>query len=96
MALNEKFRSVHNICIERLWVDITAQVGASWAEAFTNLEMNFGLDINNIHHIWLLHHLFLQSLNDQLSFFAESWNQHCMQIRDGSNRSPADMFDLIC
>ena len=83
---------MHNIRIERLWVDITAQVGASWAEAFTNLEMNFGLDINNTHHIWLLHHLFLQSLNDQLSFFAESWNQHRMQIRDGPNRSPADMF----
>jgi hypothetical protein len=85
-------RSVHNIRIERLWVDITAQVGASWAEAFTDLEVNYGLDINNTHHIWLLHHLFLQTLNDQLSFFAESWNQHRMQIRDGPNRSPADMF----
>ena len=85
-------RSVHNIRIERLWVDITAQIGASWAEAFTDLEINHGLDINNTHHIWLLHYLFLQTLNDQLSFFAESWNQHRMQIRDGPNRSPADMF----
>lgn len=85
-------RSVHNIRIERLWVDITAQVGASWAESFTDLEISNGLDINNTHHIWLLHHIFLQSLNQQLSFFAESWNQHRMQIRDGPNRSPADMF----
>jgi hypothetical protein len=73
-------------------VDITAQVGASWAEAFTDLEINNGLDINNMHHIWLLHHIFLQSINQQLSFFVESWNQHRMQIHDGPNRSPADMF----
>jgi len=85
-------RSVHNIRIERLWVDVTAQVGASWAKAFTDLELHHGLDINNTHHIWLLHYLFLQTLNEQLSFFAESWNQHQMQICGGPNRSPADMF----
>ena len=73
-------------------MDITAQVGASWAEAFTDLEINNGLYINNTHHIWLLHHIFLQSLNQQLSLFAESWNQHQMQIHDSPNHSPADMF----
>jgi len=78
--------------IERLWVDVTAQVGSLWAEAFTNLEMHHGLDINNSHHIWLLHFLFLPTINQQLSFFAESWNQHRIQIRGGPNRSPADMF----
>ncbi len=57
-----------------------------------DLELYHGLDINNTHHIWLLHHLFLQTLNQQLSFFAESWNLHQLQIRVGPNRSPADMF----
>jgi hypothetical protein len=85
-------RSVHNIRIERLWVDVTAQLGASWAEVFTALELHHGLNINNTHHIWLLHFLFLPMINQQLSFFAESWNQHRMQIRGGPNRSPADMF----
>jgi hypothetical protein len=78
--------------IERLWVDVTAQVGAFWADLFTVLELRHGLDINNIHHIWLLHHLFFHLINQQLAFFAESWNQHRIQIRDGPNRSPADMF----
>jgi len=78
--------------IERLWVDVTAQVGAFWADIFTTLELRYGLDINNIHHIWLLHHLFLHLINHQLAFFAESWNQHRIQIRDGPNRSPANMF----
>jgi hypothetical protein len=90
--LNLEFRSVHNVRIERLWVDVTAQVGAFWAELFTQLELQYGLDINNLYHIWLLHHLFLPIINQQLAFFAESWNQHRIQIRDGPNRSPADMF----
>jgi hypothetical protein len=78
-------------------VDVTAQVGASWAESFVQLELRHGFDINNINHIWLLHHLFLDSINLQLSFFAESWNQHRLQIRDGPNRSPANLFgfDMI-
>ena len=78
--------------IEHLWVDVTAQVSAFWSDIFTNLELRYGLDINNIHHIWLLQHLFLDRINQQLAFFAESWNQHRIQIRDGPNRSPADMF----
>lgn len=85
-------RSVHNVRIEHLWVDITAQIGASWAEAFTELELTHGLDINNSNHIWLLHHLFLPMLNQQLQFFAEAWNHHRIQIRNGPNRSPVDMF----
>lgn len=78
--------------IERLWVDVTAQVGATWADHFIDLELHHGLDINNVNHIWLLHHLFLNTLNEQLAFWAESWNQHHIQIRHGPNRSPADMF----
>ncbi|KAJ7092053.1 hypothetical protein B0H15DRAFT_777894 [Mycena belliarum] len=86
--------SVHNVRIERLWGDVTAQVGASWADMFTMLEMHHGLNINNVHHIWLLHYLFLHQINEQLRFFMEAWNQHRIQIRRGTgpNRSPADMF----
>jgi hypothetical protein len=83
---------VHNIRIERLWVDVTAQVGAFWADIFTQLQLQHGLDANNIYHIWLLHHLFLHIINQQLAFFAEAWNQHRIQIRNGPNRSPADLF----
>ncbi|KAF8201209.1 hypothetical protein K438DRAFT_1905754 [Mycena galopus ATCC 62051] len=81
-------RSVHNVHIERLWIDVTAQVSATWGDHFTWLEVWYGLDINNVAHIWLLHLLFLGIINTQLTFFAESWNQHCIQIRNGANRSP--------
>ncbi|KAJ7224525.1 hypothetical protein GGX14DRAFT_350640 [Mycena pura] len=85
-------QSVHNIRIERLWVDVTAQVTATWSDHFITLELRYGLDSNNPAHIWLLHFLFLSTINSQLEFFAESWNQHRIQIRNGPNRSPTDMF----
>ncbi|KAJ7799222.1 hypothetical protein B0H14DRAFT_3092828 [Mycena olivaceomarginata] len=70
----------------------TERVGATWAEHFTALEIRYGLDINNVAHIWLLHFLFLGTINTQLAFFAEAWNQHRIQIRNSTNRSPTDMF----
>ena len=73
-------------------MDVTAQVGAAWSEFFTTLELQHDLNINNMHHIWLLHHLFLSLINQQLQFFVEAWNQHRIQIRNGPNRSPADLF----
>ncbi|KAG6909603.1 hypothetical protein DXG01_016642 [Tephrocybe rancida] len=72
--------------------DVQAQVGATWADLFTTLEMQYGLDINNPNHIWLLHYLFLNTINAQLDFFIQSWNHHRIQIRGGPNQSPADMF----
>lgn len=98
-CLNLFFRSVHNVRIERLWVDITVQVGATWSNVFLLLEMHHGLNINNPNHIWLLHYLFLATINTALGFFAESWNLHQIQIRNGPNRSPVDMFTfdmLVC
>ncbi|KAF8146552.1 hypothetical protein K438DRAFT_1922188 [Mycena galopus ATCC 62051] len=68
------------------------QVGATWGDHFTRLEVWYGLDIKNVAHIWPLHLLFLGTINTQLTFFAESWNQHHIQIRNGTNWSPTDMF----
>ena len=78
-------------------MDVTAQVGAYWADFFTQLELQHSLNNINVHHIWLLQHIFLHVINQQLSFFAEAWNQHKLKIQDGPNHSPADMFgfDMI-
>ncbi|KAF8178684.1 hypothetical protein K438DRAFT_1604747, partial [Mycena galopus ATCC 62051] len=62
----------------------------TWGDHFTWLEVRYGLDINNVTHIRLLYHL--GTINTQLTFFVESWNQHHIQIRNGANRSPTDMF----
>ncbi|KAL5537303.1 hypothetical protein ACEPAF_1126 [Sanghuangporus sanghuang] len=85
-------RSVHNIRIERLWVDVTMQVGSKWAAGFRRLEQDGGLSIENPNHIWLLHQLFLPVANSDLDAFVNAWNHHTMRIRGGPNRTPLDMF----
>ena len=58
------YRSVHNIRIERLWQDVTRGFGRKWKEFFQQLEVEWGLDPNNDAHIWLLHYLFLEAINE--------------------------------
>lgn len=85
-------RSVHNVRIERLWVDLTTTLGAKWAEFFQLLEVQYGLDPNNSNHLWLVHYLYLPEINAELHFFVETWNHHRIQIRGQPNRSPIDLF----
>lgn len=40
----------------------------------------------------LLHSLFLPRINEELEFFAQAWNHHKIQVRNGPNRSPIDFF----
>jgi hypothetical protein len=82
-------RSVHNIRIERLWVDVTAHVGRQWKEFFRNLEDYYGFVVDNEAHIWLLHHLFLPRLNQALKNWILVWNNHNVST---SNKSPNDMY----
>lgn len=56
------------------------------------LELHHGLDINSDQHIWLLHVLFLPLINQELELFRDSWNFHKIQLRNGPNRSPIEMF----
>ena len=79
------FRSVHNVCIECLWVDVTGQIGSSWADAFTNLELFHGLDINNPHHIWLLHILFLSIINSELELLHQ--DEIATEYRSGMDQT---------
>ncbi|KAJ4465847.1 hypothetical protein C8R41DRAFT_781229 [Lentinula lateritia] len=85
-------RSVHNVRIERLWVDVSHYCSQTWHDMFTLLEIHHGLQVSNLNHIWLLQHIFLPMINDQLSFWAESWNSHRVSQRHGPARSPEDMF----
>lgn len=72
--------------IERLWVDVTTQVGATWNRLFHLLELRNG------NHIWLVQYLFLEVINAQLEFFANAWNHHRIRISGAASRCPIDMF----
>jgi hypothetical protein len=83
--------------IERLWLNLTLAFGHKWYEFFHKLEFRHGLDINSSNHIWLLHHLFLPSINREVAEFVDTWNNHRIQIRQGTGRTPIDMyvFDML-
>jgi len=57
-----------------------------------DLEANEGLDVNNPSHIWLLHYLFLGHINSDAVAWAETWNNHKLQIRGERQQSPQEMF----
>ncbi|KAF8169970.1 hypothetical protein K438DRAFT_2061381 [Mycena galopus ATCC 62051] len=84
--------AIERICQSLLRIDPVWRIFERICDHFTRLEVQYGLDINNVAHIWLLHLLFLGTINTQLTFFAESWNQHRIQIRNGANWCPTDMF----
>lgn len=85
-------RSVHNTRIERLWYDVTHGFGQKWKNFFHDLEINHGLNPRSPGDIWLLHHLFLLSINEDALEWAEAWNSHKLQIKGERKRSPRDMF----
>ncbi|KAJ7730649.1 hypothetical protein B0H14DRAFT_2409566, partial [Mycena olivaceomarginata] len=85
--------STHNTRIERLWVEVGSQFARRWRAFFYRLERVHGLDRTNPHHLWLLHLLFLDDLNEDCATFQEEWNAHPIS-GEGHDQSPNDMFFL--
>ncbi|KAK6984673.1 hypothetical protein R3P38DRAFT_3332768 [Favolaschia claudopus] len=85
-------RSVHNTRIERLWYNVTHGFGKKWKVFFLDLETNHGLNPTRPGHIWLLHHLFLASINRDALDRCEAWNSHQLTVRRQRERSPRDLF----
>ncbi|KAG0693822.1 hypothetical protein DFH29DRAFT_815954 [Suillus ampliporus] len=73
-------RSVHNIRIECLWRDVTQGFGRKWKQFFQLLEDHHDLKPNLDAHVWLLHHVFLDAVNDDAFQWAEAWNHHQLRI----------------
>ncbi|KAL0573558.1 hypothetical protein V5O48_008391 [Marasmius crinis-equi] len=82
--------STRNTRIERLWVEVGRQFARQWRAFFFRLEAMHGLVRSNHGHIWLLHYLFLESINDDCQTFQEEWNAHPIS-GEGHNMSPNDM-----
>ncbi|VDB84695.1 unnamed protein product [Peniophora sp. CBMAI 1063] len=81
--------STKNQRIERLWLDVGIQYARRWRAFFLRLERLHGLDRKNPHHIWLLHALFLDAVNQDCATFQEEWNRH--PIRTESSQTPLQM-----
>ncbi|KAI0757508.1 hypothetical protein C8Q80DRAFT_1216109 [Daedaleopsis nitida] len=85
-------RSVHNIRIERLWVDVTCGFGQKWKEFFQLLEVSYGLDIDSDASIWLLHHLVLGAINRDATQWAAAWNNHTLELCGQRHLTPSQMY----
>jgi len=83
--------STRNTRIERLWLEVGIQFARAWRAFFSRLEELHGLERTNPHHLWLLHLLFLDSINDDCKEFQEQWNAHPVS-REGHNQSPQVVF----
>ncbi|KAF8119402.1 hypothetical protein EV363DRAFT_1177992, partial [Boletus edulis] len=84
-------RSMRNTRIERLWVETGTQFVRRWRGFFSRLERLHMLDPQRAHHIWLLHVLFLDSINDDCNDFRDEWNCHPISGPNTNNKSPMDL-----
>ena len=85
---------MHNTRIERLWYDVTNGYSQKWKNFFLELEHHHGLNPTMPAHIWLIHHLFLDAINQDTQDWAQSWNCHKLSTRGQRARTPCDMFVL--
>lgn len=74
--------------IERLWLDLGLQCVRRWKAFFYRLEERHGLDPTQPFHLWLIHTLFLDKLNEDLQEFQEMWNRHGVSTTQMSRKSP--------
>lgn len=79
---------MHNTRIERLWVEVGSQFVRRWKVFFKRLEAEYGLIKTNKTHLWLLHHLFLQDINEDSGRFQEDWNRHGVSGEVTQSRAP--------
>ncbi|KAJ7122623.1 hypothetical protein C8R43DRAFT_899656, partial [Mycena crocata] len=82
--------STRNTRIERLWVEVGSQFARRWRGFFQRLKRLHKLDPDNPHHLWLLHYVFLDNINQDCREFQENWNNHPISGK-GGDQTPADM-----
>ncbi|KAI6031180.1 hypothetical protein BKA83DRAFT_4044964, partial [Pisolithus microcarpus] len=83
--------STRNSRIERLWVEVGTQFARCWRAFFTRLENQHMLNPHSPNHLWLLHLLFLDSINADCLNFQQEWNCHPISGPDTNNKSPNDI-----
>ncbi|KZV59549.1 hypothetical protein PENSPDRAFT_695037 [Peniophora sp. CONT] len=58
-----------------------------WKSFFIQLELHDGLNPDQPAHIWLLHHLFLSVVDYDVQLWADLWNNHKLEHRDGEGQT---------
>ncbi|KAJ4494727.1 hypothetical protein C8J55DRAFT_416387 [Lentinula edodes] len=82
--------STGNTRAERTWPEVGSQFARAWRAFFFRLERVHGLQRNNPNHLWLLHNLFLSSINEDCDSFVQNWNSHPISGK-GHDKTPNDI-----
>lgn len=82
--------SVHNQRIERLWRDVNRIVVSRFLNIFLYLESHNVLDPCNEVHLYCLHLVYLDLINDTLNEFSGEWNNH--PVTTEANYSPQQLW----
>jgi len=94
--LIHRARSTCNTHIERLWVEVGTQFARRWRAFFTQLKNLHFLDAQNPAHLWLLHTLFLEDINQSCINFQNEWNCHPVSGPDMNNKSlNVNFFSIV-
>ena len=83
-------KSVHNQRIERLWRDLYTCCIHIYYNAFTYLEGQGLLQIENELHLYCLHFVFLPHINQHITEFRNGWD--CHPLSTERNRSPNQLW----
>jgi len=84
--------STHNQRIERVWRDVTKEVTFLYKELFTHIQEELHINFAESDMLFVLHALFMPSINTDLENFRVAWNNHPMRTSNG--RSPNQLFHL--
>ncbi|KAL3873483.1 hypothetical protein ACJMK2_036593 [Sinanodonta woodiana] len=77
---------------DRLWRDVYNAVISLFYELFVSLEVNDFLGPDSEKHIFCLHYVYKNVINDRLFQFMNSWNNH--KLRTENNKTPCQLFIL--
>ncbi|KAH3781721.1 hypothetical protein DPMN_159625 [Dreissena polymorpha] len=69
-------KSVHNQRVERMWRDVYEGSLGFYSELFSFLEDEGKLNIMNPLHIYALHYVYMQKINEKLKIWKDAWNTH--------------------
>ena len=77
-------KSTHNQRIERLWKDVYQGVLAVYYQLFCFMEDEGIIDPLNDLHLVVLHHVFLQKIQEKLDIWNRAWSQHRLRTARSS------------
>jgi len=84
--------STHNQRIERVWRDVTKEVTFLYKDMFSYIEDQLHINFAESDMLFVLHAVFMTSINNDLESFRLAWNNHPMRTSNG--RSPNQLFRL--